>query len=56
MQYCKNCAMPDTRPSSIFDEEGICQACRNYEKRKTIDWEQRKQKLQQICDKNLQKD
>lgn len=51
MQYCKNCAMPDTRPGSIFGEDGICQACRNYGKRNTIDWEQRKQKLQQICGK-----
>ena len=36
MKYCKKCAMPDTRPGSIFDAEGVCQACRNYEKRETV--------------------
>ncbi len=30
--------MPDTRPGIRFNEQGICQACVNYEKRKQIDW------------------
>lgn len=51
MKHCKRCAMPDTRPGSIFDEEGVCQACRNYEKRKTVDWEDREEELRGICDK-----
>ena len=51
MRYCKKCLMPDTRPGSIFDDEGVCQACRNYEKRKTIDWEERKEELVRLCDK-----
>ncbi len=38
MRYCKKCLMPDTRPGSVFDKEGVCQACRNYEKRSAIDW------------------
>ncbi|MDD5064861.1 MAG: N-acetyl sugar amidotransferase, partial [Phycisphaerae bacterium] len=42
MRYCKKCAMPDTRPGSIFDKEGVCRACRNYENRKTINWDERK--------------
>lgn len=43
--------MPDTRPGSIFDKEGVCQACRNYERRATIDWDKRKDELKQLCDK-----
>lgn len=43
--------MPDTRPGSIFDKEGVCQACRNYEKRKTINWEERKKQLINLCNK-----
>ncbi len=27
--------MPDTRPGIRFNEQGICQACVNYEKKKT---------------------
>lgn len=29
MRYCKRCAMPDTRPGSIFDKDGVCQAFRS---------------------------
>lgn len=51
MEYCKKCVMPDTRPGSIFDTEGVCQACRNFEKRKTVDWEKRREELARLCDK-----
>lgn len=56
MHYCKKCFMPDTRPGSIFDQEGICQACHNYEKRKTINWETRKKELSKLCDKYRRED
>lgn len=56
MKYCKKCLMPDTRPGSIFDKDGICQACRNYEGRKSVDWEERKRKLKEICDKYRRRD
>lgn len=40
MQRCTRCYMPDTRPGSIF-EDGVCQACRNYDKRKDVNWDER---------------
>ncbi len=51
MQRCKKCFMPDTRPGSIFNDKGICQACLNYEKRETVDWKERKKELRKLCDK-----
>jgi N-acetyl sugar amidotransferase len=48
--------MPDTRPGSIFNEEGVCQACLNYDARKTIDWKKRKKELSDLCDKYRRKD
>lgn len=46
MKYCKKCVMPDTKPYIIFDEEGVCTACRAHEKKrdalKGINWEERK--------------
>lgn len=48
--------MPNTRPGSIFDDEGVCQACRNYEKRKTVDWGKREKELAKLCDKYIRKD
>lgn len=34
MKYCKKCVMPDTRPGIVFNREGVCSACVNYEARK----------------------
>lgn len=51
MRYCKKCLMPDTRPGSIFDNEGVCQACRNYENRNNVDWKKRKEELRRLCEK-----
>jgi len=54
--YCKRCLMPNTRPGSIFNEKGICQACRNYDNRKNIDWKKRENELDEICRKYRRKD
>ena len=45
MKYCKKCLMPDTRPGISFNEEGVCLACQNHEKRKKINWEERWEEL-----------
>lgn len=50
MKRCTRCYMPDTRPGTSF-EGGICQACLNYDKRKTVDWVERKRELGVLCDK-----
>lgn len=52
MQICKKCSMPDTRPGSVF-EEGVCLACRNYENRQHIDFEERKALLAKICKERI---
>ncbi len=51
MRYCKKCVMPDTRPGIVFDEEGVCSACRAFERRKEINWESRWKEFEQLCDK-----
>ena len=51
MQYCKKCLMPDTRPGLIFNDNGVCTACINYEKQKTTDWNQRLKELKTLCNK-----
>ena len=50
MKYCTNCVMPDTKPDLHFDEEGVCAACRSYEQRNIIDWDQRKIELEKILE------
>lgn len=51
LNYCKRCVMPDTKPDLFLDKEGICNACRSYENRKTVNWESRHKELMQILDK-----
>lgn len=45
LKYCVRCVMPDTKPDLHIDAEGVCNACRSIEKRKEIDWAQRKTEL-----------
>jgi len=66
VRFCKKCTMSNQRPSSTiefknkpgdkkraiaFDEEGVCEACRYAEKKKTIDFEKREQELQDLCNR-----
>ncbi|WED41909.1 N-acetyl sugar amidotransferase [Legionella cardiaca] len=39
------------KPTINFDAEGVCSACRIAEKKKNIDWEQRKAQLKELCDR-----
>lgn len=48
MIRCTRCLYPDTKPDLHFDAEGVCSACRAYDKRKEIDWAAREQDLLRI--------
>jgi N-acetyl sugar amidotransferase len=43
--------MPDTRPRIEFDDEGICNACHNAERKKRIDWDARRQEFLEYVDR-----
>jgi len=51
MRHCKKCVMPDTRPHTIFNPNGTCQACLNYDKSKSTNWEARREELKSLCKK-----
>jgi len=51
MNYCKKCVMPDTKPDLHIDQDGICRACYNFENRKDVAWDARKQELLQILER-----
>lgn len=56
LTYCKKCLMPDTKPDLYLDEEGVCNACRSYENRVAIDWDDRNKQLKSILQKYKNKD
>jgi len=64
--FCKRCVISNQRPNSTvefshtkdskkstihFDADGICDACRVAEQKKSIDWEDRERQLMALCDK-----
>ena len=69
--FCKKCVMSNQRPASAIefkhtrdskktsmniDDEGICDACRNAEKKEAIDWEKREKELLKLLDKYRRND
>lgn len=48
--------MPDSKPDLSFDDDGVCNACRNYENRNKVNWEERKAELNQLLEKYRSKD
>ena len=48
MTRCKICLMPSTRPGSRFFH-GICQACLNFEARKSVEWDAREKEFKDLC-------
>jgi N-acetyl sugar amidotransferase len=48
LRYCARCVMPDTKPDLQIDDEGVCSACRAYERRTSVDWEERRRELEEI--------
>ena len=43
--------MPNTRPGIIFDADGVCIACKNYEKQQRTDWDKRMLEFEKLCSK-----
>lgn len=71
VKYCKKCVMSNQRPMSeiefkhttatkkktlVFDEEGVCDACRAGEVKESINWERREEELLKLLDQYRSKD
>lgn len=51
LTYCRRCVMPDTKPDLHLDDEGVCNACRSFERRKEVDWGQRHEELERLLER-----
>jgi len=47
--------MPHTKPDLHLDEQGVCNACRSYERRQHVDWDQRREELVRLLEKHRSK-
>ncbi|WP_320200358.1 N-acetyl sugar amidotransferase [Agrobacterium sp. rho-13.3] len=56
LTYCKRCVMPDTKPDLHLDADGICNACRSYERRTEVDWDTRYQDLLKVLERYRRND
>jgi N-acetyl sugar amidotransferase len=56
LRYCVRCVMPHTKPDLRIDDEGVCNACRSYEKRVEVDWDTRAAELKEVTDRYRSKD
>ncbi len=45
IRYCTHCLLPDTKPDLSFSENGVCNACTNFNKRPEVDWDARRSEL-----------
>jgi N-acetyl sugar amidotransferase len=48
LTYCVRCVMPHTKPDLHLDADGVCNACRAFERRKEVDWAGRREKLLEL--------
>lgn len=66
VKFCKKCTISNQRPSStvefknkidskketiFFDSDGICDACRYHDIKKSINWIERNQELEELCNR-----
>lgn len=54
--WCTNCLAMSTRPRITFDRLGKCNACVWMEKKKSLNWNNRQQELEQLLDKHRRND
>ncbi len=48
---CTRCVMPETQESIMFDDAGVCSACKNIDrKHEEINWEEKKEEFKKLLD------
>jgi N-acetyl sugar amidotransferase len=52
IRYCSRCVLPDTKPDLVIDEEGVCSACRYFERRPEVDWDARRRQLLDLVERH----
>ena len=56
LRYCLRCVLPETKPDLAIDDEGVCSACRAYEAREEVDWDERVGELLDVLERFRSRD
>lgn len=56
LRYCNRCILPETKPDLKIDDEGVCSACRAFEQRAEVDWDQRREELLEVFERYRKRD
>ncbi|MBS3067611.1 N-acetyl sugar amidotransferase [Candidatus Micrarchaeota archaeon] len=57
IKFCKKCVVSNQRPRIVFDEESVCGGCKfRYLKNEAINWGEREQMLQELCNQYRRND
>ena len=56
VKWCKKCTMSNQRPRIIFDQNGICSACKNANYKNSINWQQREKELNELLNAHRKND
>jgi len=71
VRFCKKCTMNNQRPASAvefkkheaekkrtltFNDDGVCDACRYAEKKRSINWQERHEELEDLCNRHRRND
>ena len=51
VKFCKKCVVSNQRPRIVFDNEGVCGACKWAEEKQKIDWKSRKKEFEELLNK-----
>lgn len=52
LRRCTRCMIPETHETIVFDEQGVCNICRQHEyKKERIDWSDRKRELGDLIER-----
>lgn len=49
MKRCTKCIMPETKPGIWFDDQDVCNACRNTETMESVDWKAQSRELAKLA-------
>jgi len=51
LRHCTRCLLAETHDTVVFDQEGVCNVCRNIEhKQHTVDWQAKDHEFRQLLD------